>query len=194
MQQQQHSSVLTGTPVKVSNEIEHKINGSVTPILTDVLPAAEQSRSSSNSQQMTSPRTRSRSPPAGRSTFQPDLPPLPSPLETPIVRKRKASQDLTSNPLPKESKVELEGRFEDDSNERSSKPSPQPSTIEDEKAKKLRNAGTRTLWTLIMIFGFLSKLPCTYYLGDNQIVFSFVGDGSRVHDTSRYSLPIYRLP
>ncbi|KAF8518725.1 cytidylyltransferase family-domain-containing protein [Gautieria morchelliformis] len=105
------------------------------------------------------PRTRSRSPPAAVSTFHPNLPPLPTPSEVPIVRKRKASQDLTSNPLPKESKVELaDADYPDDTVDDTILPPPSQQTAEEEKAKKMRNVGTRTLWTLIMISGFLTLL------------------------------------
>ena len=86
--------------------------------------------------------------------FQPNLPPLPTPSEVPIVRKRKASQDLTSNPLSKESKVELADM---DYSEDKILPPPSQQTAEEEKVKRLRNVGTRTLWTLIMISGFLSR-------------------------------------
>jgi hypothetical protein len=104
------------------------------------------------------PRTRSRSPPAAISTFHPNLPPLPTPSEVPIVRKRKASQDLTSNPLSKESKVELpDTDYPDDSVDDTIHSPSSQETAEEEKAKKMRNVGTRTLWTLIMISGFLSR-------------------------------------
>lgn len=71
--------------------------------------------------------------------------------QTPIARKRKASQDLTSNPLSKEMKLE-----EDDSRAAGGKPTIKGSK-EEEKAKKMRNIATRTLWSVIMISGFLSR-------------------------------------
>lgn len=72
-----------------------------------------------------------------------------TPLLSPTVRKRKASQDLASSPFSKEFKFE-----QDDF--RAANLEASKETKEDERAKKLRNVGTRTLWTLIMISGFLS--------------------------------------
>lgn len=93
-------------------------------------------------------RGRSRSPSTKLSTFHPDLPPLPMPYQSPIVRKRKASQDLTSDSHTKESKIELAKDVYDTVAHK------KPSGAE--SSKKIRNAGTRTLWTLIMLGGFLS--------------------------------------
>lgn len=139
------------------------------------------------------PRTRSRSPPGRAPMFQPNLPPLPTPSEVPIVRKRKASQDLTSNPLPKESKVELVDV--DYSKDETVSPPSQP-TAEEEKAKKLRNVGTRTLWTLIMISGFLSRFFFNYLCFNSAMVFfhSFTCYGTCIHDTACNTLPVSCLP
>lgn len=169
LQPQQHEVITpTGSksnPVHVPDETARKSNGSVGMTFPGGSSSLVSLSSSTHSPGTTSVpispialRTRSRSPPATASTFQPHLPPLPTPSEVPIVRKRKASQDLTSNPLPKESKVELgDADYPEDAVDDSILPPPSQKTAEEEKEKKLRNVGTRTLWTLIMISGFLSK-------------------------------------
>ncbi|KAF8520369.1 cytidylyltransferase family-domain-containing protein [Hysterangium stoloniferum] len=110
---------------------------------------------------MVLPNERSGSPPSRKSSFQPELPPLPHPSQVPIVRKRKASHDLPSKPVFKESKVEFESDEESDGegDDATCEPNPPPEeSPEEQKMKKLRNAGTRTLWTLIMIGGFITLL------------------------------------
>ena len=86
------------------------------------------------------------------------------------VRKRKASQDLKTNPLNKESKLESEDDVSDargaikdgDSATQNGAAAAQATAaVGDngaELAKKKQNAITRTVWTLIMIFGFFGKL------------------------------------
>lgn len=104
---------------------------------------------------------RSLSPGRPTSRFQPTLPNLPPTPQSPVragsdnsagLRKRKASQDLITNPLHKELK------FTND--EPSQGAAPEPSGVTDanaERAKKKQNAITRTIWTLIMIFGFIGE-------------------------------------
>lgn len=85
-------------------------------------------------------------------------PDVPLPPVSP--RKRRASQDHPAKPpLPKEPKIELGVRASngDVIGERKlpitvSQPTP------DERAKRMRNAGIRTLWTFIMIGGFILLL------------------------------------
>ena len=166
-QQQQHETkTLTGSKsntAKISDEIVYKPNGSVELNLTEghsklMSPPPSAHSTASIPTTPGAHRTRSRSPPATATTFQPNLPPLPTPSEMPIVRKRKASQDLTSNPLRKESKVELaDAAYIEDAVDGTVLVPSSQQTNEEEKAKKLRNVGTRTLWTLIMISGFLSR-------------------------------------
>lgn len=144
-------------PVTVQDPTQEQLNGSSAPStsedsrLTSSATGANGGMEALSTSQHSPTRTRSRSPPAKISTFHPELPPLPRPLETPIVRKRKASEDLKSGSFAKESKVELAADVHDAGEAK------EVVKIEEEKAKKLRNAGTRTLWTLIMISGFLSK-------------------------------------
>lgn len=94
--------------------------------------------------------------------FQPALPELPSPHSPGVgLRKRKASHDLLINPLNKELKIEGEA---DDQPVASSEPQPpvQQDSVPSpnaEHAKKKQNAITRTVWTLIMIFGFAGRFP-----------------------------------
>ncbi|GJJ06279.1 hypothetical protein Clacol_000470 [Clathrus columnatus] len=73
--------------------------------------------------------------------------------QTPNVRKRKASQDLTSNPFSKELKL-----AEEETRAAEPQSLQNENVKEDERTKKLRNIGTRTLWTVIMISGFLTLL------------------------------------
>ncbi|KAG8935448.1 hypothetical protein FRC01_000055 [Tulasnella sp. 417] len=107
--------------------------------------------------------------------FQPSLPEsLPQPASPGIgPRKRKASQDLKSNPLPKETR--LDGKPPKDTNgslttvvtESGEKigvvklalaPANVVSEEEKAKAKSKQNVFERTLWTLIMIAGFIFLL------------------------------------
>jgi phosphatidate cytidylyltransferase len=94
--------------------------------------------------------------------FQPTLPDLQAPPAStglrPQDRKRKASHDLVASPLHKESKIQ-EDQVE--------KPRPVGSSpkivglppaeldVNAERAKRKQNAITRTIWTLIMIGGFI---------------------------------------
>ena len=71
------------------------------------------------------------------------------PSSTSQLRKRKASQDLITNPLNKELK------FAND--EPSLPPIPEPIDENAERAKKKQNVITRTIWTLIMIVGFIGS-------------------------------------
>jgi hypothetical protein len=72
-----------------------------------------------------------------------------SPSSASQLRKRKASQDLITNPLNKELKFA--------SDEPPLPPIPEPVDENAEKAKKKQNAITRTIWTLIMIVGFIGS-------------------------------------
>lgn len=89
---------------------------------------------------------RSRSP-----GFAPVLPPLPHTPHTPLVRKRKASVDLAPGdaPAPKESKIEVLGAG-------GVHLGGVPVSFSPALAFKPRsNAAIRTLWTLIMLGGFV---------------------------------------
>lgn len=106
--------------------------------------------------------------------FQPSLPEsLPQPASPGIgPRKRKASQDLKSNPLPKETRLgekppkDTNGSLTTVVTETGEKigvvklalaPANAVSEEEKAKAKSKQNVFERTVWTLIMIAGFLCK-------------------------------------
>lgn len=125
--------------------------------------------------------------------FQPSLPEsLPQPASPGIgPRKRKASQDLKSNPLPKETR--LDEKTPKDTNgslttvvtESGEKigvvklalaPANVASEEEKAKAKSKQNVFERTLWTLIMISGFICTFlfRCLTRAGDDNLL-SFSG-------------------
>ncbi|KAG8932503.1 hypothetical protein FRC02_001026 [Tulasnella sp. 418] len=100
--------------------------------------------------------------------FSPSLPEdLPQPRSPGLgPRKRKASQDLKSKPLSKESKLE-DASFAADGNEKvnvvqlsslKATSGPINTGADHEKGKRFQQAVTRTIWTLIMIGGFIGLL------------------------------------
>ncbi|KAF8306314.1 hypothetical protein DL93DRAFT_2088752 [Clavulina sp. PMI_390] len=163
--QQQPASAIPPTPSPTSSSPTNGIPPSLRP--------ATLNTSSSR-------RTSSPAPPSSR--FQPTLPDnlphtptTPQPPPSASMRKRKASQDLITPPLSKELKYgedtdaeERRGRrasagirSETSAVMKESVATPKPDeeeTKKAEKAKKKQNAITRTIWTLIMIGGFISIL------------------------------------
>jgi hypothetical protein len=104
------------------------------------------------------PRKRSSSP--SSSPWQPSLPAsLPVPASPGLgPRKRKASQDLKSHPLPKESKVEFVSSQDDGTVEIKLVPAENPpSSAEEEKAKKRQKIITRAVAGLAMFSIFVGK-------------------------------------
>ncbi|KAG8746988.1 hypothetical protein FRC10_002787 [Ceratobasidium sp. 414] len=101
--------------------------------------------------------------PAAQAPFSPNLPPhIPQPISPGLgPRKRKADNPIPSEPLPKESKVELEVR-KDEQGVHEVRPhlvSTGPKNGADhEKGKRLQSAITRTIWTFVMIGGFFGLM------------------------------------
>ncbi|KAB5592585.1 Phosphatidate cytidylyltransferase [Ceratobasidium theobromae] len=100
--------------------------------------------------------------PAVQPPFSPNLPAgIPQPISPGLgARKRKADNPITSEPLPKESKVELEVR-KDDHGVHEVRPhvvQGPGNGADHEKGKRMQSAITRTIWTLIMIGGFFGLM------------------------------------
>ncbi|CAE6452785.1 unnamed protein product [Rhizoctonia solani] len=98
--------------------------------------------------------------PTSQPPFSPNLPAdIPKPASPGLARKRKADNP-GPEPLPKESKVELEVR-KDDKGVHEIRPhvvqGPGNGT-DHEKGKRMQSAITRTVWTLIMIGGFFGLM------------------------------------
>ncbi|KAH7339683.1 cytidylyltransferase family-domain-containing protein [Rhizoctonia solani] len=98
--------------------------------------------------------------PTSQPPFSPNLPAdIPKPASPSLARKRKADNP-GPEPLPKESKVELEVR-KDDQGVHEIRPhvvqGPGNGT-DHERGKRLQSAITRTVWTLIMIGGFFGLM------------------------------------
>ena len=126
----------------------------VPPVPPDQASPGTPSTPVTPSRQSVSGSRRSLSPGPPSSRFHPSLPNLPppppmSPSSPSQLRKRKASQDLITNPLNKELKFA--------SDDPSLPPVTEPVDLNAEKAKKMQNAITRTIWTLIMIVGFVGS-------------------------------------
>ncbi|KAF8342307.1 cytidylyltransferase family-domain-containing protein [Cantharellus anzutake] len=100
--------------------------------------------------------SRSRSPAPKVTRFEPDLPSLPTPPSTAMERKRKASSDIVVQPLSKEVKLSEEKNVVPVSNAKEKPVGTDVAAVE--FAKKKQNAITRTIWTLVMISGFMSLL------------------------------------
>lgn len=129
--------------------------------------------------------------------FQPSLPDLPSPQSSGMgARKRKASHDLLVNPLNKELKIE-DGADEANG---SSEPQPtinqlEPPNAHAEHAKKKQNAITRTVWTLIMIFGFAGRFSYTNAREMNtNHLYRFIVVGAPLCHHACHGLPITCIP
>ncbi len=148
------------------------------------------------------PRSPSRSPGA-TSSFHPSLPEsLPHPVSPGLgPRKRKASQDLKSNPLPKESK--LEGRVNGVTTvvtESGAKIGvvelSLAEAIPNERTKNKQNMIERTTWTFIMIFGFIGKIvSAPWRVLRTLIMFDRLAiSGACVHDPTRNGRPDASIP
>ncbi|KAG9125046.1 hypothetical protein FRC07_009189 [Ceratobasidium sp. 392] len=102
-------------------------------------------------------------PVAAQAPFSPNLPSdIPQPISPGLgSRKRKADNVIPNEPLPKESKVELEVR-KDEQGIHEVRPhivSTGPGNGADhEKGKRLQSAITRTIWTFVMIGGFFGLM------------------------------------
>ena len=145
---------------------EPKVTGKLAPTLNEQSSTAPIENSSGTSPMPPqlvkfdpkSFKSRSRSPGPPSSRFQPLLPELPSPRPSGMgVRKRKASHDLIMNSFNKESKLEGTPRIGPTPGKDLEHPDPLID-VGAEHAKKKQNVVTRTIWTLIMIFGFLGQI------------------------------------
>ncbi|CAE6508618.1 unnamed protein product [Rhizoctonia solani] len=98
--------------------------------------------------------------PASQPPFSPNLPAdIPKPASPGLARKRKADNP-GPEPLPKESKVELEVR-KDEQGVHEIRPhivQGPGNGADHERGKRMQSAITRTIWTLIMIGGFFGLM------------------------------------
>lgn len=168
------------------------------------------------------PPTPAANPPSPLSSvrFHPNLPstlpiPPPSPGLRAEDRKRKASQDLLVTPLTKESKldddtpvavadtplVEKEAGKSTPTDQNKQISYTKDAAIEQpdvsaEKAKKKQNAITRTIWTLIMIGGFVGvfPFPLSPFTASLILTSIFVHLRNFAPRTSIHHSPCLRLP
>ncbi len=173
----------TGTTIKgPARTTKDPSNSTVTPSLSNAdLPSSD--RAPTVLKPPKESRSRSRSPIPKVTRFDPDLPSLPTPSAA-VERKRKASSDIIAKPLSKEVKL----------SEEEAAPPPQPTganLADIEFAKKKQNAITRTIWTLVMIAGFVGERMTSYSLGnrDSFSVYRSSATRSAVHNMPRVRLP-----
>lgn len=169
----------------------------------EVTPAASSSPVAQLASSLAPPAPVKELSPPSSPTFSPALPPtLPQPSnnQLPANRKRKAPQDFTpSGPgaaFTPSSPSKNSVKFEDGVLPGEGKEGEKTIAVKDEiqaaiatAPKKHQNAIERTVWTFIMIFGFISGCPAFGILAD----LSPPLHGSSHHDHPRHDLPGYRL-